>query len=71
MGLGFQPRGKHIFGMVGVGEKGQAVIPAKARAIFHIKPGYNLIATGDESQGIALIKEENLPEVLHMAGRKE
>lgn len=71
MGLGFQPRGKHIFGMVRVGEKGQAVIPAKARAIFHIKPGDNLIATGDESQGIALIKEENLPEVLHIAGRKE
>lgn len=25
--------------MVKVGEKGQVVIPAKARKIFHIKPG--------------------------------
>ena len=35
MGLGIPPKGKHIFGMVKVGEKGQIVIPAKARKIFH------------------------------------
>ena len=68
MGLGIPPKGKHIFGMVKVGEKGQVVIPAKARTIFHIKPGDNLIVLGDESQGIALIKEENLLELLHIAG---
>ena len=43
------------------------VIPAKARKIFHIKPGDNLIVLGDEGQGIALIKEENLLGLLHMA----
>ena len=67
MGLGIPPKGKHIFGMVKVGEKGQVVIPAKARTIFHIKPGDNLIVLGDEGQGIALIKEENLLELLHFA----
>ena len=44
--------------MVKVGEKGQIVIPAKARKIFDIKPGDNLIVLGDEGQGIALIKEK-------------
>ena len=67
MGLGVPPRGKHIFGMAKVGEKGQIVIPAKARKIFHIQPGDNLDILGDESQGIALIKEENLLGLLHMA----
>ena len=41
MGLGIPPKGKHIFGMVKMGDKGQIVIPAKARKIFHIKPGDN------------------------------
>ena len=71
MGLGIPPRGKHIFGMARVGEKGQIVIPAKARAIFQIKPGDNLIVLGDEGQGIALLKEENLLELLHIAGREK
>lgn len=57
-GLGVPPRGKHIFGMVKVGEKGQIVIPAKARKIFHIESGDKLIVLGDESQGIALINEK-------------
>ena len=39
--------------MVKVGEKGQIVIPAKARKLFDIKPGDNLIILGDEGQGIA------------------
>ena len=71
MGFGIPPKGKHIFGLVKVGEKGQIVIPAKARTIFHIKPGDNLIVIGDESQGIALLKEENLLELLHIAGSEK
>lgn len=67
MGLLVPPRGKHIFGMVRVGEKGQIVIPAKARKIFDIKPGDNLVVLGDEGQGIALLKEENLLQMLSMA----
>ena len=67
MGLMVPPRGKHIFGMVRVGEKGQIVIPVKARKIFDIKPGDNLVVLGDEGQGIALLKEENLLRMLSMA----
>ena len=71
MGLGIPPKGKHVFGLVRVGEKGQIVIPAKARTVFHIKPGDNLIVIVDESQGIALIREENLLELLHLAGSRD
>ena len=56
-GLGVPPKGKHMFGMVKVGDKGQIVIPAKARKVFQIEPGDNLIVLGDESQGLALINE--------------
>lgn len=59
-GLGVPPKGKHMFGMVRVGEKGQIVIPAKARKLFQIEPGDNLVVLGDESQGLAIIKEKEL-----------
>ena len=68
LGLGVPPKGKHVFGITKVGEKGQIVIPAKARKIFDIQPGDNLIILGDESQGIAIIKEKRLVEIL---SRKE
>ena len=48
-------RGKHIFGLVTVGDKGQIVIPARARKVFHLQPGSQLIVLGDEYHGIALI----------------
>ena len=70
MGWAVPPRGKHIFGMVRVGEKGQIVIPAKARKIFDIAPGDNLIVLGDEGQGIALIKEKGLLGLINRAKRK-
>lgn len=57
-GLPLPPKGKHIFGLVTVGDKGQVVIPAKARKIFSITPGEQLIVLGDEEQGLALIKSE-------------
>ena len=71
MGLGVPPKGKHIFGMVKVGEKGQIVIPAKARKLFDIKPGDNLIILGDEGQGIAIIKEKGLVELLGTARKMQ
>lgn len=64
LGLGIPPKGKHAFGMVKVGDKGQIVIPAKARRIFDISPGDNLLILGDEAQGIAIIKEKSLLELL-------
>lgn len=54
------PAGKHIFGTVKVGEKGQIVIPKKAREIFNIKPGDSLLVLGDEEQGIAVVKSDVL-----------
>lgn len=67
LGFGVPPRGKHVFGMVKVGDKGQIVIPAKARKIFNIQPGDNLIILGDEGQGIAIIKETGLLNLLNKA----
>lgn len=66
-GLMIPPKGKHVFGMVKVGDKGQIIIPAKARKIFDIKPGDNLILLGDEGNGIAIIKEEGLLDLLQSA----
>ncbi|MBQ6503418.1 MAG: helix-turn-helix domain-containing protein [Flexilinea sp.] len=60
MNLGIPPKGKHIFGIATIGDKGQIVIPAKARKIFHLSPGDQLCVLGDESQGIALIKSDYL-----------
>lgn len=57
LGIGAPPRGKHLFGNVKVGERGQIVIPKEARGLFDIKPGDKLVVLGDEGQGLALIKE--------------
>ena len=70
LGLGVPPKGKHIFGMVKVGDKGQIVIPAKARKIFDINTGDNLIVLGDEGQGLAIIKEKGLLSLLNNARKK-
>lgn len=58
-GLGVPPKGKHMFGIVKVGDKGQIVIPAKARKVFDINPGDRLIVLGDEAQGVAIIGEKD------------
>ena len=70
MGLNVPPKGKHVFGMVKVGDKGQIVIPSKARKIFDIHPGDHLIILGDEGQGIAIIKEKGLLDLLKMGRPK-
>ena len=59
MGLDVPPKGKHLFGIVTVGDKGQIVIPAKARKIFNISAGERLVVLGDESQGMALMKADD------------
>lgn len=56
-GIGVPPRGKHLFGNVKVGERGQIVIPKEARDLFDINPGDKLVVLGDEGQGLALCKE--------------
>lgn len=55
------PQGKHMFGMVTVGERGQIVIPKKARDIFGISPGDSMMVLGDENgqfPGLAIIKND-------------
>ena len=53
------PKGKHVFGTVTLGERGQMVIPKKARDIFQYEPGDSLIILGDEALGgIAILKAE-------------
>ena len=49
-------RGKHMFGVVTVGDKGQIVIPVRARRVFNINPGDQLVVLGDEGRGIALME---------------
>ena len=47
-GESIPPKGKHIFGTVRVGERGQIVLPKQARDVFKIKPGDLLVVLGDE-----------------------
>jgi AbrB family looped-hinge helix DNA binding protein len=69
-GLPVPPRGKHIFGLVKVGDKGQIVIPAKARKVFQISPGDEFVVLGDESSGLALIKSEVFLDFADMVRKK-
>jgi AbrB family looped-hinge helix DNA binding protein len=49
------PKGKYI-ATVSVGEKGQIVIPKKARDMFNIQPGDTLLLLADVKRGIAITK---------------
>ena len=69
-GLDIPPRGKYIFGLAAVGDKGQIVIPAKARKVFGIKPGDQLLVLGDEGRGLALLKQEELLHIIETARRE-
>ena len=52
-GMSVPPKGKHLFGTVQVGERGQIVIPKKAREILNIKHGDTLVVLGDSNPGTA------------------
>lgn len=67
------PKGKYLFGTVKVNEKGQIVIPAKARNIFHIEPGTELLLLGDIEQGLALVHTDYFLEIMNeiQQGKKE
>ena len=54
MGLNVPPKGKHIFGMVKVGDKGQIVIPKEVRDMFGVEPGDTMVLLADVKRGIAL-----------------
>ena len=69
------PKGKHLFGTVTVNDKGQIVIPKKAREVMNINPGDDLIVLADEQSGLALVKanwfEKHLMNMLHKLGERE
>lgn len=67
LGLSLPPKGKHLFGVVTVGEKGQIVIPVKARKVFDISAGDRLLILGDEEQGLAILKSERFLELAEAA----
>ena len=69
MGLGVAPKGKHLFGLVTVGDKGQIVIPARARKLFDISPGDSLVVLGDEGQGLAVIKADHFLSLANMVNK--
>ena len=47
-------------GTVRVGEKGQIVIPKRARDLLGIQPGDTLLVLADEKRGIAVTKDDVL-----------
>ncbi len=74
--ISIPPKGKHLFGTVKVGDRGQIVLPKRARDIFHIKSGDLLVVLGDETPehaGIALVPGDSFlqtVEFLQSAMRK-
>ncbi len=59
-GIPIPPKGKYFFGSVTVGERGQIVIPKKAREVFEIEPGDQLLLFGDEERGIGVIPKRSV-----------
>ena len=49
---------------VKVGEKGQIIVPKEAREMFNISPGDTLMILGDKERGIALIKSDDVYELM-------
>lgn len=51
-------KGKYLFGICKVGEKGQIVIPKEARKVFDINPGDSVVILGDIKKGLAVVKAD-------------
>ena len=60
------PVGKHLWGMVTIGSKGQIVIPKAARETFALREGDRLVVLGDENEGIALVKAETFEQKMQL-----
>lgn len=64
------PRGKHVFGVVQIGERGQIVIPKRARELLNLKRGDTLVVLGDTNPGtagIALVPAQLLTGLMELA----
>ena len=51
-------KNQFFFGTTKINDRGQVVIPKKARELFGINNGDSLVVLGDEAEGIALIKAD-------------
>lgn len=58
------PKGKYFFGSLTVGSRGQIVIPKKAREVFHIQEGDQLLLLGDDERGLALLPGKAMNELI-------
>lgn len=66
------PRGKHVFGVVQMRERGQIVIPKRARELFNLNPGDTLVVLGDTNPGtagIALVPAQMFTSLLELAAQ--
>ena len=66
------PRGKYVFGVVQVGERGQIVIPKRARELFGLERGTTLVVLGDTNPGtagIALVPAQMLTALWELANQ--
>lgn len=60
-GIGIPPKGKYMFGITKLGERGQVVIPKQARDTMRLKAGDTFVILGDDNpgtRGIALVPAE-------------
>ena len=78
LGYPVPPKGKHIFGIVTVGERGEIVLPERAREIFGLQRGSQLVVLGNETageRGIALVESELMfsyaEKIMKQAGKAE
>ena len=63
------PGGRHIFGTVKVGAKGQIVIPKAARDHFDLHAGQRLILASEDGEGFVLIPAEIFEQKLEYMNR--
>ena len=67
LGLEIAPKGKYLFGLLTVGANGEVILPEKARRLFHIHPGDELLLLGDVERGLALLNGEFIKRMLDQA----
>lgn len=68
------PRGKHVFGVAQMGERGQIVIPKRARELFNLNRGDTLVVLGDTNPGtagIALVPAQFFTDLLELANQTQ
>ncbi|RIJ66381.1 helix-turn-helix domain-containing protein [Rummeliibacillus sp. POC4] len=71
VGVDVPPRGKHMFGIVTVSERGQIVIPKKAREVFNIQSGAQLIIVGDDERGLGIVPQHYMKKFFQQAFLEE